>query len=77
MPNVDPWLVCHGHDLLKILRVGLQTVLGDLKSTFTHEDLAAHLRLAFHDTHLAATQLYKDIRAWEQSNPPYQILPVH
>jgi len=77
LPAADPWLICQGHDLLKILRTGLQTALGDLKSTYTHEDLAAHLRLAFHDTHLAATQLYQNIRAWEQANAPYQVLPVH
>lgn len=77
LPAVDPWLICQGHDLLKILRTGLQTALGDLKSAYTHEDLAAHLRLAFHDTHLAATQLYQNIRAWEQTNAPYQVLPAH
>jgi hypothetical protein len=77
LPEADPWLVCQGHDLLKILRTGLQTVLGELKSAYTHKDLAAHLRLAFHDTHLAATQLYQHIRAWEQANAPYQILPAH
>ena len=77
LPAADPWQICQGHDLLKILRMGLQTALGDLKSAYTHEDLAAHLRLAFHDTHLAATRLYQNIRVWERANAPYQVLPAH
>ena len=76
-PDADPWLVCQGHDLLEILRIGLQKVLGDLKPSQGKSHLAALLRAAFHDTHLAATQLYQNIRAWEHANAPYQVLPVH
>ena len=77
LPDADPWLVCQGHDLLEILRIGLQKVLGEMKPSQGKSHLAALLRAAFHDTHLAATQLYQNIRAWEQANAPYQVLPVH
>ena len=77
LPDADPWLVCQGHDLLEILRIGLQKVLGDLKPSQGKSHLAALLRAAFHDTHLASTQLYQNIRAWEHANAPYQVLPVH
>ncbi len=77
LPPADPWLVCQGHDLLEILRLGLQETLGDLKPSQGKSHLAALLRAAFHDTHLATTQLYQNIRAWEQANAPYQVLPVH
>ena len=77
LPDADPWLVCQGHDLLEILRLGLQNVLGDMKASQGKSHLAAFLRAAFHDTHLAATQLYQNIRVWEQANAPYQVLPVH
>ena len=76
LPDADPWQVCQGHDLVKILRMGLQHVLGDLKN-YTEDNLTKDLRLAFHDTHLDTTQLYQNIRAWEQANAPYQVLPVH
>ncbi|MFZ4699692.1 MAG: DUF4435 domain-containing protein [Candidatus Methylumidiphilus sp.] len=77
LPNADPWLVCQGHDLLEILRLGLQKVLGEMKTSQGKSHIAALLRAAFHDTHLAATRLYQNIRVWERANAPYQVLPAH
>lgn len=74
LPNVDPWFICQGHDMTEILRLGLQSVLGNLKSTQTKKEIADSLMLAFHDIYLAATRLYADIKNWEQLNFPYQIL---
>lgn len=76
LPTADPWYVCQGHDLVKILKIGLQTVLGNLKPSYGEDSLAKDLRLAFHAAELATTQLYADIRGWEQTNIPYRILPV-
>lgn len=70
----DPWRICQGHDLLAILRLGLQKVLGNLKSNKGVKDLAALLRTAFHKDDLANTRLHADIRVWEKSNRPYRIL---
>ena len=75
LPSADPWFICQGHDMTEILRLGLQNVLGDLKTTQTKDNIASSLRLAFHDIHLAATQLYADIKNWERLNIHYQILP--
>lgn len=77
LPDADPWLVCQGHDLLEILRLGLRSTLGDMKPSQGKGQIAALLRAAFQDTHLAATRLHQGIRAWEQANTPYQILPIH
>lgn len=77
LPDADPWLVCQGHDLLDILRLGLQNVLGEMKASHGRSHLAALLRAAFQDVHFAVTQLYQNIRAWEQSNAPYQVLLLH
>jgi len=75
LPSADSWYVCQGHDLTEILRLGLQKALGNLKTTHTKDDIASSLRLAFHDIHLVATQLYADIQNWERLNIPYRILP--
>ena len=75
LPQADPWHVCQGHDLTEILRLGLQKVLGHLKTTHTKNDIASSLRLAFHGIHLAATQLCANIQQWERLNAPYRILP--
>ncbi|WP_217807311.1 DUF4435 domain-containing protein [Methylomagnum ishizawai] len=77
LPAADPWLICQGHDLVEILRLGLhEEVFGTLKSSYGKDDIARNLRLAFHTAELALTKLYRDIRGWELNNTPYQILPA-
>jgi hypothetical protein len=68
----DPWQVCHGHDLVAILGIGLSTVLG-------HHDpgpakIGAVLRAGLTPQEFAALQLHQDLRAWECANQPYRVL---
>ncbi len=68
----DPWQVCHGHDLVAILGIGLGHVLG-------HHDpgpakIGAVLRAGMHPNELTTLPLYQDLRAWESRNPPYLVL---
>lgn len=75
LPNADPWLVAQGHDMLGILRTGLQQALGNIRSSRTGTDhIAQVLRSAFSDQHLRSTLLAKNISGWETLNPTYHIL---
>lgn len=71
----DPWFVVRGHDMLKILRIGLRRVLGDLPPSSGVQALVSGLRLAMARECLEATGLWKGIRAWEGRNPAFSVLP--
>lgn len=74
LPDADPWHVVHGHDLVVLLRIGLQRVLGDMAPRFGVEDIELELRLAMSTQDLRATALGEEIRGWERANPPYVVL---
>ena len=74
LQEVDPWYVVRGHDLMELLRIGLRRVLGDIRSNTRTEDMAKVLRAAMHPEDLRKTNMWTDIRGWESSNPPYEIL---
>jgi len=71
LPNVQPWRLVQGHDVLAILRIGLQNVLGDLPSSVGVSDIARVLRAA---GRLEGTTLLDEIRRWEGANRPYLVL---
>lgn len=75
LPDVEPWRVARGHDVLEILRIGLSEVLGNPKRNTKAKDIASVLRAAA-DTHdLQQTKLWQDMRSWEEDTPPYLVLP--
>ena len=75
LPDADPWVVAQGHDMVGILRMGLQQTLGKIRSSRTGTDhISQVLRSAFSGQHLQGTTLGKDIRRWEATNPAYPIL---
>lgn len=74
LPQVDPWLVCNGHDLVAILLLGLRRVLGNLKASVGVDQLTSVLRVAFEDAELESGQLGRDVRRWERNNQPYRVL---
>jgi len=74
LPEVDPWCVCQGHDLIAILRLGLQQVLGDLKPSQGTAQIAALLRAAYDERELYDGALGRLIQVWQSSNVPYQVL---
>ena len=69
----DPWLVCHGHDLIAILGIGLSHVLG--KHNPGANSMGAVLRAGFTPDEFAALSLTRDLRGWEATNPPFVVLP--
>lgn len=59
----DPWQICCGHDLVKILAIGLQRVLGTVRKE--PEDLETSLRLTYRPQDFLETQLCQKLKEWE------------
>lgn len=74
LPKADPWYVARGHDMVEILRIGLQRVLGDLPAHIGTNDIARLLRVAMTPEDLRQTKMWADVRAWQTANPPYAVL---
>ena len=74
LPEVDPWHLVRGHDMIAILRIGLRRVLGDLPASIGANDIARILRAAMSPEDLRDTGLWADLRAWEAANRPYAVL---
>ena len=68
LPPADPWCVARGHDMIEILRIGLQRVLGKLPVSEGPDDIARVLRAAMSLGELQRTTLYTDMRTWEGAN---------
>jgi len=71
----DPWQVCCGHHLVKILSLGLQKAIGskDLADVEPNR-LECNLRLAYEEVYFRQTQLYSEICVWESNNQPFKVL---
>ncbi|HBK24135.1 MAG TPA: hypothetical protein DDZ60_17045 [Planktothrix sp. UBA10369] len=73
--NHDPWQVCCGHDLVKILSLSLRKAIGSANaSDVEREDLERSLRLAYEETYFCKTQIYLSICTWETNNLPSRVL---
>lgn len=59
----DPWQICCGHDLVKILAIGLRHVFGTVKKE--SEDLETSLRLTYRPQDFLETQLCQKLKEWE------------
>ncbi|NJO17073.1 MAG: DUF4435 domain-containing protein [Thioploca sp.] len=75
LPHVDPWKICQGHDLIKILAIGLKQVLGPAgtKKGVGPDQIAPILRQGIECTEFCNTRLAKKIVDWEKINTPYRI----
>jgi hypothetical protein len=72
----DPWHVCSGHDMVRILSFGLRTEFGNRRGRAATTDLVdAMLRLAYEASFFSTTKLRKSIADWEMANPPFKVLP--
>jgi hypothetical protein len=67
------WHICCGHDLVKILAIALQEVIGSHQTPPPEKRVTEWLLLAYESTYLSKTNLYKLILNWEQSNKPYTV----
>ncbi|MGN1044670.1 MAG: DUF4435 domain-containing protein [Candidatus Methanomethylophilaceae archaeon] len=57
--------VCRGHDLVKVLLLGLREVFGGSNAKFLREgELGGALRLAYDDDVFSRTDLYRDTKEW-------------
>ena len=74
LPKADPWFVARGHDMVEILRIGLQGVLGNIRAHIGANDIARILRAGLSPEDLRKTQLWADVRAWQAANSPYIVL---
>ena len=68
LPLADPWRVARGHDMIEILRIGLQRVLGNLPASEGAKDITRVLRAAMSLEELQRTTLHTDMRTWENAN---------
>ena len=74
LPEVDPWHVVRGHDMIAILCIGLRGVLGNLPASRGTDDVAGLLRVGMSPEDLRDTELWTDMQAWQAANPPYAVL---
>ncbi len=73
--NHDPWQVCCGHHLVKILSLGLQKAIGSMPAKqVAADDLERDLRLAYETAYFRETRIYQSIRRWESDNLPFKVL---
>jgi hypothetical protein len=70
----SPLHVCCGHDLVSILSIGLQSILGSNSSGIVApEMLEKALRIGYESTDFHQTNLYKKVLAWELLNFPFAV----
>lgn len=75
LDDADPWRVAQGHDMVGILRRGLQRVLGSIGSSVGDKQIAGVLRAGIPPDELLATGLCQEMRAWEHRNVGFPVLP--
>lgn len=68
------WQLCNGHDMVAILAIGLQRVLGNRNAAEVKpEVLEKDLRLAYEAAYFAETSLCRALRDWHQVHAPILI----
>jgi hypothetical protein len=74
----NQWQLCNGHDLVRILFIGLDIIFPHQKQKlYDYFVLERELRIAYYDNLFNSTILFSDIIKWERSNPPFIILGSH
>lgn len=74
LSGADPWYIVHGHDMIKILRIGLRRTLGKIRNSVGVKQIEGVLRAGMSREDLQETMLWADMRAWEAANHPYMVL---
>jgi hypothetical protein len=69
----DPWMVVCGHDVVRILVVGLKNRLG-FGRPYHPTDIETGLRQAFETGHFRETKLYQLIKDWSERVLGHEIL---
>lgn len=70
----DLWQICCGHDLMEWLTLAFVQNIGNYnaKKLFSGQ-LEGNFRLTYHQALFEETQLYKGLKAWEESQTDYQL----
>jgi hypothetical protein len=70
--SFDPWSVCSGHDMVKVLTILLKTGLGNERCNGASSDcIDGALRLSYTYSHFQQTILYSSIKKYEDTHKPY------
>ena len=75
--EIDLTQLCRGHDLTKVLVIGLIMNFGNNTNPnfpSCRKNLESSLRLAYTLDNFLQTQLHSSIKKWETNNKGYQIL---
>ncbi|WP_422543456.1 DUF4435 domain-containing protein [Methanosarcina sp.] len=67
------WCVCRGHDLVKILFIGIKYIFGSSNARYLDDPkgLERALRLAYESNFFVKTEIYNYMRQWESKNTPF------
>lgn len=75
--NPDPWQANSGHDVVKLLTIGLQSVFGNKTAKdLTVEILEKMIRMNYEYRHFKTTQLFQSVKNWETANASYHVFPM-
>lgn len=72
--NIDPWLLCNGHNMIDILSIGFQYGILGRNKRATGETIASYIRGAMDKNELYQTELCQSIFIWQNNHSLYQIL---
>lgn len=73
--DYDLWHICSGHDLTKILIIGLRFIFGNKNGkNINLKLLEITMRLSYATNHFQTTRLYNSIKEWEKNNNNYAVL---
>ncbi len=73
--RISSWNLSNGHDMVRILSLGLRKALGSRKEgEVSPETLERSLRLAYEKEFFQSAELCAAIRDWERRNPAYSVL---
>lgn len=76
----DKWQICRGHDMIKILILGLQYIFGvcdckKLNEQQLHDIIESKLIEAYNSSDFINTELYDSIKRWETENDQITLNP--
>ena len=75
--EVDPRLLCCGHDLSVVLGRALRRKFGSVNAALTSKEFMERmLRIGYSYAEFVSTRIYQSILAWEKINNPYRCLPI-
>lgn len=72
--SLDLWHICCGHDVVNLLLIGFQKVLGSHSSaSLKSEEIERSFRLAYEEAYFRESELYKAIMKWQEHNGSFAV----